>query len=93
MLTGPLYAPCRTIGTTQHASSLSRKEVGVAAPTKWNGLAMARAARVYAAPGRVIDLSGLPPAFIDVGSIEIFRDNDVPYISQLLCTSTITSRL
>jgi acetyl esterase/lipase len=33
----------------------------------------------YAAPARETDLSGLPPAFIDVGSAETFRDEDVAY--------------
>jgi acetyl esterase/lipase len=33
----------------------------------------------YAAPARAADLSGLPPAFIDVGSVETFRDEDVAY--------------
>ena len=35
----------------------------------------------YAAPARETDLSGLPPAFIDVGSAETFRDEDVAYAS------------
>lgn len=33
----------------------------------------------YAAPARATDLSGLPPAFIDVGSAETFRDEDAAY--------------
>ncbi|GAA2628210.1 MULTISPECIES: alpha/beta hydrolase [Streptomyces] len=33
----------------------------------------------YAAPARATDLSGLPPAYIDVGSAETFRDEDVSY--------------
>ncbi|MCX2181944.1 alpha/beta hydrolase [Streptomyces sp. SKN60] len=33
----------------------------------------------YAAPARSVDLSGLPPAFIDVGSAETFRDEDIAY--------------
>jgi acetyl esterase/lipase len=33
----------------------------------------------YAAPARADDLSGLPPAFIDVGTVETFRDEDVDY--------------
>ncbi|MEV7872611.1 alpha/beta hydrolase [Streptomyces sp. NPDC088124] len=37
----------------------------------------------YAAPARATDLSGLPPAFIDVGSAETFRDEDVAYASRL----------
>ncbi len=37
----------------------------------------------YAAPIRARDLSGLPPAFIDVGEAELFRDEDVAYASRL----------
>ncbi|GAA3938780.1 alpha/beta hydrolase [Actinomadura viridis] len=37
----------------------------------------------YAAPARAEDLSGLPPAFIDVGSAETFRDEDVAYATRL----------
>jgi acetyl esterase/lipase len=37
----------------------------------------------YAAPARAEDLSGLPPAFIDVGSAETFRDEAVAYASRL----------
>ncbi len=33
----------------------------------------------YAAPARAEDLSGLPPAFIDVGAAEIFRDEAIAY--------------
>ena len=37
----------------------------------------------YAAPARATDLSGLPPAFIDVGSAETFRDEDVAYATRV----------
>lgn len=37
----------------------------------------------YAAPARAAGLSGLPPAFVDVGSAEVFRDEDVAYASRL----------
>jgi acetyl esterase/lipase len=37
----------------------------------------------YAAPARETDLSNLPPAFIDVGSAETFRDEDVAYASAI----------
>jgi len=37
----------------------------------------------YAAPARAADLSDLPPAFIDVGSAETFRDEDVSYASRI----------
>ncbi len=37
----------------------------------------------HVVPGRATDLSGLPPAFIDVGSAEVFRDESVAYASRL----------
>lgn len=37
----------------------------------------------YAAPARAIDLTGLPPTYIDVGSAETFRDESVRYASLL----------
>lgn len=38
---------------------------------------------IYAAPARATDLTGLPPAFIDCGSAEVFRDEDVAYATAL----------
>jgi len=38
---------------------------------------------IYAAPARATDLTGLPPAFIDCGSAEVFRDENVAYASKL----------
>ncbi|MFG2120367.1 alpha/beta hydrolase [Streptomyces sp. NPDC048710] len=37
----------------------------------------------HAAPARATDLSGLPPAFLDVGSAETFRDEVVDYASRI----------
>jgi acetyl esterase/lipase len=37
----------------------------------------------YAAPGRATDLSGLPPTYIDCGSAEVFRDEDVAYANAI----------
>jgi acetyl esterase/lipase len=37
----------------------------------------------YAAPARAADLSGLPPAYFDVGSAETFRDEVVTYASRI----------
>ncbi|NUO99998.1 MAG: alpha/beta hydrolase [Nonomuraea sp.] len=37
----------------------------------------------YAAPARATDLSGLPPAFVDVGELEVFRDEDIDYAQRL----------
>ncbi|MCW2878468.1 MAG: alpha/beta hydrolase [Sphaerisporangium sp.] len=37
----------------------------------------------YAAPARATDLSGLPPAYIDVGELEVFRDECADYAQRL----------
>ncbi|MGW0810029.1 alpha/beta hydrolase fold domain-containing protein [Nonomuraea sp. NPDC002799] len=37
----------------------------------------------YAAPARAADLAGLPAAFIDVGELEVFRDEDMDYALRL----------
>jgi acetyl esterase/lipase len=37
----------------------------------------------YAAPARAIDVAGLPPAFIDVGSVEALRDEAVAYATRI----------
>jgi acetyl esterase/lipase len=38
----------------------------------------------YAAPMRAEDLSGLPPAFIDVGTVDMFRDEDITFAMRLM---------
>jgi acetyl esterase/lipase len=38
----------------------------------------------YAAPARATDLSGLPPAFIDVGTVDLFRDEDIAFAQRLM---------
>jgi len=55
--------------------------------TGWTALLGERrgtdAVSCYAAPARAEDLSGLPPAFIDVSSTESFRDEAVAYADML----------
>jgi acetyl esterase/lipase len=55
--------------------------------TGWNALLGDRkggeGVSIYAAPARASDLSGLPPAYIDCGSAEVFRDEDVAFASAL----------
>jgi acetyl esterase/lipase len=41
---------------------------------------------VYAVPARATDLAGLPPAFIAVGSADLFRDESIDYASRLLAS-------
>ena len=38
----------------------------------------------YAAPARSADLSGLPPTFIAVGALDLFRDENIDYAQRLL---------
>ena len=38
---------------------------------------------IYDAPGRATDLSGLPPTFVDVGSADLFRDEDIDFASRI----------
>jgi len=38
---------------------------------------------IYAAPGRAQDLSGLPPTFVDVATVETFRDECVAFASRI----------
>jgi acetyl esterase/lipase len=55
--------------------------------TGWNALLGHRRGSndvdIYTAPARATDLTGLPPAFIDVGSAEVFRDEDTAYATRL----------
>jgi len=37
----------------------------------------------YASPVRATDLAGLPPAYIEVGQLDIFRDEDMTYAQRL----------
>jgi len=37
----------------------------------------------YVAPARATDLSGLPQTFLDVGSAEVFRDEDIAFAEKL----------
>lgn len=38
----------------------------------------------YAAPARATDLSGLPPAYISVGALDLFVDENIAYAQRLL---------
>jgi acetyl esterase/lipase len=38
----------------------------------------------YAAPARAVDLAGLPDTYIDVGDLDIFRDENIDYARRLM---------
>jgi acetyl esterase/lipase len=44
----------------------------------------------YAAPSRAADLRGLPPTLIQVGELEVFRDEDIDYAQRLLQAGVAT---
>ncbi|MFI7598176.1 alpha/beta hydrolase [Actinoplanes sp. NPDC049681] len=44
----------------------------------------------YAAPSRAEDLAGLPPAFIDVGTVDLFRDEDIAFAQRLMAAGVPT---
>ncbi|AEF36753.1 MULTISPECIES: alpha/beta hydrolase [Mycobacteriaceae] len=52
--------------------------------TGWSALLAGGAADGYAAPARADDLTGLPPAYLDVGGLDIFAREDVRYAQRLL---------
>jgi acetyl esterase/lipase len=47
-------------------------------------------APAYAAPARTTDLSGLPSAYIEVGELDIFRDESVEYARRLSAAGVST---
>jgi acetyl esterase/lipase len=50
----------------------------------WQWYLGGKPADQYAAPARATDLSGLPPAFIDVGTVDLFRDEDIAFAQRLI---------
>ncbi len=44
----------------------------------------------HAAPARATDLSGLPPTYLDVGELDIFRDEDIDYARRLTAAGVPT---
>jgi acetyl esterase/lipase len=50
----------------------------------WDWYLGGKPADGYAAPARAEDLSGLPPTFIDVGELDLFRDENMTFAARLL---------
>ena len=44
----------------------------------------------YAAPSRATDLAGLPPAYINVGVLDLFVDEDITYAQRLMAAGVPT---
>lgn len=44
-------------------------------------------------PARVVDLKGLPPAFVGVGTLDLFADEDIDYAQRLNAAGVLTELL
>jgi acetyl esterase/lipase len=42
----------------------------------------------YAAPARAVDVSGLPPTYVETGELDIFRDESIEYAQRIAATGT-----
>jgi acetyl esterase/lipase len=56
----------------------------------WGHYLGGRQADQYAAPARAVDLAGLPPTFIDVGELDLFRDEDTDFARRLAASGVAT---
>ena len=50
----------------------------------WQWYLGGKSADNYAAPARAENLAGLPPTFIDVGELDLFRDEDIQFAARLI---------
>jgi len=50
----------------------------------WKWYLGGKEADQYAAPARAEDVSGLPSAYIDVGTVDLFRDEDIAFAQRLM---------
>ena len=82
----PIYPMIDDTNTT--ASSHEITDVGIwdrdANLEAWGWYLGGKEADQYAAPTRAQDLAGLPPAFIDVGTADLFRDEDIAFAQRLM---------
>ena len=83
-------------GSTRHVPPYLGAYIWVPASNRfgWNSLLGVRAgSRIVpagAVPGRVEILAGLPPAFIGVGSVDLFVDEDMDYAKRLISSGVST---
>ena len=50
----------------------------------WEWYLAGQEADHYAAPARAVDLTGLPPTFLDVGTVDLFRDEAIAFAQRLM---------
>jgi hypothetical protein len=56
----------------------------------WKWYLGGKEADEYAAPSRATNLKGLPLTFIDVGEVDLFRDEDIEFVQKLLKAAVST---
>jgi len=56
----------------------------------WQWYLGGKAADGYAAPARMQDLSGLPPTYISVGTLDLFRDENIDFAMRLMQAGVTT---
>jgi acetyl esterase/lipase len=82
----PIYPMIDDTNTT--ASSHEITDIGIwdreGNIQAWEWYLGGKPADQYAAPTRAADLTGLPPAFIDVGTVDLFRDEDISFAQRLM---------
>jgi acetyl esterase/lipase len=82
----PIYPMIDDTNTT--ASSQEITDVGIwdreGNIEAWQWYLGGKPADQYAAPTRAADVAGLPPAYIDVGTVDLFRDEDIAFAQRLM---------
>jgi acetyl esterase/lipase len=85
-LTMPIYPMIDDTNTT--ASSHEITDVGIwdraGNVEAWQWYLGGKPADQYAAPTRAADVSGLPSTYIDVGTVDLFRDEDIAFAQRLM---------
>jgi acetyl esterase/lipase len=82
----PIYPMIDDTNTT--ASSHEITDVGIwdraGNVEAWQWYLGGKPADQYAAPTRAADVSGLPSTYIDVGTVDLFRDEDIAFAQRLM---------
>ncbi len=82
----PIYPMIDDTNTT--ASSQEITDIGIwdraGNIEAWAWYLGGRPADQYAAPSRADDVSGLPPTYVDVGTLDLFRDEDIAFTQRLM---------
>lgn len=73
-----------------HDPRIWRRETSLDGWTMYGGPGFMADASPYLAPGRATDLSGLPPAFIEVSEIDTLRDEAITYANRLMQAGVAT---